>query len=153
VWSQAATCIDDPSIMPGNYCQDYDVITRYSDDAGSNWSAPVRVNDDTGPADQIFPSASLSSTGILHIAFLDHRNNPDLEELDVYHSWSADGATFSANDRISESPVPIPGQWRAIGDYLEMVVAYPDRVYVAYPCPPLKDGLWLGACLAALPFP
>jgi hypothetical protein len=125
---------------------DYDIVVRYSDDR-VNWTA-VRVNDDVGGGDQVFPSAAIDSNGGVHIAFADHRDNQDQEVFDVYYSRSNPGTalSFGRNLRLTEAPVPIASGSRPIGDYLDMTVAYPDRAYVAYPC----GGVTADACFAEI---
>jgi hypothetical protein len=86
---------------------DYDIYTQRSTDAGATWEAPVRVNDDPGARNQIFPTIEVSH-GALHVAWYDFRNSvtPTNEALDVYYACAnCDGSaypTFSHNVRVSD---------------------------------------------------
>lgn len=112
----------------------YDILVSYSDDRGEIWSSPVRANDDTTNGDQFFQSAKLDYNGLLHIVFIDHRNNQDMPFFDVYYTNSKDGISFSKNLRITDKPFPNRIGDRSIGDYFDMIMPYLDRVYITYPC-------------------
>ena len=150
LWSQEERDISDPSFEYTTYGYNFDVFSSYSDDRGETWSQPVRVSDDVSKGDQFFPSAQVDSTGVLHIAFVDHRNNQDQATFDVYYTTSRDGMTFTKNIRVTDIPTAnsIYGG-RSIGDYLDMVVAYPDRAYVGYPCGQSEFGP-TGACMVEI---
>jgi len=135
IWAQEEKIIADPDFEYPYFSANLDIYVSYSDDKGKTWSRPVRVNDDIGKGDQAFPSAWVDSKGTLHVAFVDHRNHQELPVFDVYYAYSRDGgATFSKNLRINDNPASNPIGGRSIGDYLDMIVAYIDRVYIAYPC-------------------
>jgi hypothetical protein len=93
-----------------------DVFFSFSADQGTTWSAPVRVNNDSGKAHQFFPWLAIDqATGDLHIVFYDRRRNEGLA-TDVYLASSADGGLTWTNERISESPFT-PTQTVFFGDY------------------------------------
>lgn len=135
IWAQEEKVISDPTFEYQQYGYNYDIYVSYSDNRGTTWSPRARVNDDTGGGDQFFPSARVGPDGALHLVFIDHRNNPELAVYDVYYTNSRDGgASFSKNIRLSSVSAPNPYGGRSIGDYLDMVMPYANRVYAAFPC-------------------
>ncbi len=100
-----------------------DIKFSRSTDGGATWSAPVRVNDDTGNAWQWFGTMSASPSGRIDAVWLDTRDNPGTYLSSLYYSYSEDGGlTWSVNERLSEAFDPHVG-WRnqnEVGDYFEM---------------------------------
>jgi hypothetical protein len=82
---------------------DTNLFVRRSDDHGATWSAPVRVNDDSGANSQFLPHLSLDqSTGALAMTWYDARNSPANNTVEYFGAFSVDGgATFGANFQIS----------------------------------------------------
>jgi hypothetical protein len=91
-----------------------DIQFRFSDDNGATWSAPKRVNDDSGTSSQFNPRIALDgTTGNIAIAWYDTRNDhADQQRGDtngrpnddtmLYYTLSKDGGnTFRKNQRIS----------------------------------------------------
>jgi hypothetical protein len=95
-----------------------DVWICKSPDNGDTWSAPIKVNDDTGSAQQFLSSMAVDpATGYIYIVFYDRRNyTPDTNLTDVYLAVSKDGAETFQNFKISEKPFS-PSQPRFFGDY------------------------------------
>lgn len=53
-----------------------DILVRFSDDNGTNWSQPVRVNDDAGVNSQFFQDISVDqTTGTVYLSWYDARND------------------------------------------------------------------------------
>ena len=101
-----------------------DVKFARSTDGGLTWSAPVRVNDDSGNAYQWFGTMSTSPNGRIDAIWLDTRDHPGTYLSSLYYSYSTDGGiTWSANERLSESFDPHVGwpQQNKMGDYFHMV--------------------------------
>lgn len=134
VWAQPEKKIIDENFEYKQFGYNYDIFVSYSDNRGDTWSMPVKANDDIGAGDQFFPSAEIDSNGRLHIVFLDHRNNQELAFVDAYYTSTADGVSFSKNIKVNNASIPIGLGSRVLGDYLDMVMPYPDKVYIAYPC-------------------
>ena len=82
---------------------DTDIFVVHSDDAGSTWSSPVRVNDDTGANSQFLPRISLDqSTGRIAVTWYDARNSPPNTMAEYFGAFSLDGgSTFTPNNRLS----------------------------------------------------
>jgi hypothetical protein len=90
-----------------------DIWVRRSDDDGATWSAPLRVNDDTGTASQFNPHIALDQgTGYIAVGFHDARNDlgagsgdtDGIADTDAQYfvAVSRDsGASFSANVQVS----------------------------------------------------
>jgi hypothetical protein len=95
-----------------------------STDGGATWSAPVRVNDDTGNAWQWFGTMSTSPSGRIDAIWLDTRDNPGTYLSSLYYAYSTDGGlSWSANERLSAAFNPHVG-WpnqQKMGDYFHMV--------------------------------
>ena len=112
-----------------------------SPDAGTTWTTPVRVNDDTAPADtsdQVMPWMVLQNNGTIHIAWYDRRNDPMDLIWDVYYTNSNDGGqTFDVNHKINRVSFPTPqaylyGSWDYwMGEYLGLALGS-NTVYIAY---------------------
>jgi Neuraminidase (sialidase) len=96
-----------------NESNNTDIEVRYSDDQGSTWSGPVRVNDDATTRSQFLPKISLDqSTGQLAVVWYDARNDagtggpgdtdgvPDTD-AQFWGAFSADGQAFTPNIQIS----------------------------------------------------
>jgi len=102
-----------------------DVMFSRSTDGGLNWSAPVRINDDTSSTNwQWFGTMSVAPNGRLDAVWLDTRDNPGTVLSSLYYSCSTDGGlTWSRNKRLSDSFDPHLGwpQQNKMGDYFHMV--------------------------------
>jgi len=93
-----------------------DIFLAKSTDGGMTWSAPIKVNDDTGHKHQFLTWMSVDpSTGYLYFVFYDRRDYND-NNTDVYMAVSRDGGTTFTNVKISNSPF-IPNASYFFGDY------------------------------------
>jgi hypothetical protein len=100
-----------------NGTDDTDVFICSSDDRGSTWSSPHRVNDDVGAAHQFFPWVTVDPlTGIVAVVFYDRRNTSgDATEVTV--AVSQDGGGTFTNTIVSDSAfTPIDSVF--FGDYI-----------------------------------
>jgi hypothetical protein len=82
-----------------------DILLTYSDDRGSTWSAPIRVNNDAAGngADQWFPWVAVDDTGAVQVSFLDRRNDPNNLLFSEFLATSTNGgASFGPNIRVSD---------------------------------------------------
>src|SRR5205823_3240996 len=73
---------------------DTDIFVRYSDDSGTTWSAPVRVNDDPpgNGKSQFLPKMALDQTsGNLAVCWYDSRNSPGNNTAEFWATVSTDG--------------------------------------------------------------
>ncbi|MGE5642447.1 MAG: hypothetical protein ACM3Y8_05490 [Byssovorax cruenta] len=86
---------------------DYDIYVQRSTDGAATWGAPVRVNEDPGEHQQIFPTIDVSH-GALHVAWYDTRNSAagSNDMLDVYYASSNTTGVaypaFSHNVRVTD---------------------------------------------------
>lgn len=135
-WSDPVVCLPDNNFEYSHFGFDFNVYASYSDDRGGTWSAPILVNDDTSGGDQTFPSIDVGRDGNVYVAFIDHRDNQDKSQFDVYLSKSNNGGrSFSENLQVNDISVPnASGGARSIGDYLRMVSVGEKNIYVAHPC-------------------
>ncbi|MGI8587543.1 MAG: sialidase family protein [Chloroflexia bacterium] len=115
---------------PGNS----DVLLTTSRDGNRTWSAPVRVNDDATANDQFFPSAVFGPDGVLHIAWLDRRDDPHNLTFSCYYTQSTDeGRSFAPDVRLADkqSDPSLGFDGILIGDYIQ-VDAVAGRANVAW---------------------
>jgi hypothetical protein len=104
-----------------------DIFLVRSTDGGTTWSPPVRVNDDTGVAQQFFVWMTIDqSTGNLYFVFYDRRSTTG-NATDVYCARSTDGGQTFTNFKVSESSFT-PLQSVFFGDYTN-IAASNGRVY------------------------
>lgn len=93
-----------------------DIWLVRSSDGGNNWSAPIKVNNDTTLNHQFLTWMDIDqSTGYIYFVFYDRRNYTD-SRTDVFIAISKDGGQTFENYKISESPF-IPSSNVFFGDY------------------------------------
>jgi hypothetical protein len=84
---------------------DTDIYVRYSNDNGTNWSAPMRVNDDPvgNGKSQFLPKIALDQTsGYIAVSWYDCRNSAGNNTAEVWATISTDGGqTFLPNVKVS----------------------------------------------------
>jgi hypothetical protein len=101
-----------------------DILYTHSVNGGNAWSAPITVNSDRGSADQLLPSLAVGRDGSVTVAWLDNRNDAANYNYDVYLAHSTNGASFGANQRVtnvSSNPDNDPRtQGTMIGDYFAL---------------------------------
>ena len=88
---------------PNTNSNDLNIFTRYSDNDGATWSAPHRVNSDTGTNSQFFSKIALDpTTGFIAVAWYDCRNCPTNNRVELWGTVSLDGGvTFLPEVKIS----------------------------------------------------
>jgi hypothetical protein len=90
---------------PSTSSADTDIYVRFSDDNGTTWSSPVRVNDDPvgNGKSQWFPRIALDqTTGNIAVSFYDCRNSPGNNTVQLWATVSMDGGlTFLPNIKVS----------------------------------------------------
>jgi hypothetical protein len=100
-----------------------------------NTLSPIKVNQDSGRADQFQPYVAVNPDGQVEVAYFDRRHDPDNFYVDTYLSRSSDGGTTFTDVRVShdmsspELNAPVSGSGLFFGDYQGLVVdecfAYP----------------------------
>jgi hypothetical protein len=110
---------------------DTDVWLVKSNDEGKTWSAPIRVNQDQGKAQQFFTWMAVDqSTGYLYFVYYDRRNSKG-NETDVYAACSKDGGTTFKEVKITKKPF-LSSESVFFGDYLN-IAAVDGVVRAIYP--------------------
>lgn len=103
---------------------DCDVFFTKSTDAGDNWSAPMRVNNDSVSNGKIqyWPCITINESGRIAILFMDTRNTPDNSIIEAFVARSTDGGVTFSNELVSsdQSPTNIPGSNVRFGDYIDV---------------------------------
>lgn len=87
-----------------------DIFCRYSDNGASTWSSATVVNDDPSPQlhHNWFPAIWCEKeTGRLYISWMDTRDCPSSDSAMIYASYTDDGVTFAANQKISNKKMKI----------------------------------------------
>jgi hypothetical protein len=109
---------DAPSVSSN----DLNIFVRSSTNDGATWSAPVRVNNDTGVNSQFFCKLVVDSvTGNIGVVWYDARNDPANQRVEVWGTVSTDGGlTFLPNVKISTGSTRGIGLGggNELGDYL-----------------------------------
>lgn len=103
-----------------------DVMFAKSIDGGLTFSAPIKINTDSGTSDyQWMGTMSVAPNGRIDVIWLDTRDAPsNTHDSVLYYSFSEDeGETWSDNEAISLSFDPHVGypQQNKMGDYFDMV--------------------------------
>ncbi len=83
---------------------DMDIFFMKSEDNGSTWSEPMRINDDPehNGADQFHPWIIVDEGGVIHAIFYDRRLDPQNMLFDLFYTRSDDaGETWRPNERIT----------------------------------------------------
>jgi endonuclease YncB( thermonuclease family) len=105
-----------------NENNDLEVFVRTSDDTGSTWSSPVRVNDDATTRSQFMPKiASDPKTGAIGVCWHDARNSASNNTMQMFctHYDPAPGApVFEANSVVSDGASLSNGSGVEFGDYM-----------------------------------
>ena len=84
---------------------DDDILFSRSTDGGAHWSAPMRVNDDAqgNGRDQFFQWITVDESGLVHLMWLDMRQDPNNTWYHVYVATSHDGGqTFDENRQATD---------------------------------------------------
>ena len=114
------SCLPDGSPEPP--CSDSDVRLSLSRDAGTSWTAPVKISDETTGTDQFFPWIAAHPDGDLSLTWVDRRNDTDNVNYDIFYTRMRDGAHFLPNVRVS-SATSLLGLNDFIGDYIGLAVS------------------------------
>jgi hypothetical protein len=108
----------------------FDILFSSSSDEGATWSTPIKINDDTGSADQwqIQGGFIIDAKGTLQAAWRDERDGV----YNQYYSNSTDGGkTWSKNIKISDQGFDIATFPRP-GDYNGLAVAPNGTLYAVW---------------------
>lgn len=113
-----------------------DVHFVRSEDGGTTWSAPMKVNEEAAGANgwQWFGTLSVAPNGRLDAIWNDTREDPGGFDSELTYAFSTDGGiSWTSSQAISPSFDPHLGwpQQNKIGDYYDMV-SENDTVHVAY---------------------
>lgn len=108
-------------------CTNADVRLSVSRDGGATWTAPVKVTDETNATDQFFPWMAAHPNGLVSLAWIDRRLDPDNINYDTFYTNTFDGASFLPNVRVSTA-TSLLGLAAGIGDY-NGIAATTDAVF------------------------
>jgi hypothetical protein len=102
-----------------NESNNTDIMYRFSDNNGTTWSAPVKLNDDVGTKAQFLPRIAVdNATGHIGVSWYDCRNSAGNNTPQVFATASWDGgATWMPNVQVSAGTSSIPAGGFDFGDY------------------------------------
>jgi len=110
-----------------NENNDFEIMVRTSDNDGTSWSAPIRVNDDATTRSQFLPKiATDPATGNIGVCWHDARNSASNTAMELYCSTATPAGatpTFSANVKISDGASTSNGGGVEFGDYMGLAFA------------------------------
>ncbi len=96
-----------------------DVWLVKSEDGGSTWSQPIKVNNDQTGKHQFLSWMTVDqASGHIYVVFYDRRNYED-NQTDVYLAYSTDGGETFTNTKISETPF-VPNENNFYADYINV---------------------------------
>jgi hypothetical protein len=134
IYQASYTLTSDPAnpqnlnmIFIGKVFNDPDVFIVRSTNGGSNWSSPLRINDDAlnnGIGQDM--SWSFQTNGMLGAAWRDRRNGVpgSLSQFDVYFAISTDGGlTFGNNIKVTNQISPFNNNGVKGNDFLGFAIA------------------------------
>ncbi|MBS1724307.1 MAG: exo-alpha-sialidase [Armatimonadetes bacterium] len=105
-----------------NESNDMDIMLRYSDNNGTTWSAPIRVNDDATNKSQFLPKIAVNpASGNIAICWHDCRNSPTNNTTQLYCTVATpegSAPTFMPNVPLSAGTSRSNGSGVEYGDYL-----------------------------------
>ena len=131
----------------------YSVVSH---DGGTNWSAPVRIDDVTYPdsthvaglINTMWDFSFSQQTGRLDVAWLDLRNDAgNLTLADIYYSYSFDGLSWATNTRATQGPY----YYCAISSSFSCSGAGNDFMWVTSSHTPIGDSAYIVASVGATP--
>ncbi len=98
-----------------------DILYSESRDRGASFRPAIKVNDDTGTADQIFPWVAVAGDASIWVAYYDRRDDPDNRLMMTYVSMKrpnqrAFGPALRASTDFIDGNVGFGGTF--IGDYI-----------------------------------
>lgn len=100
---------------------DTDIMLRFSDNDGTSWSGPLRVNDDATNRSQFLPRiATNPATGNIAVCWHDARNSVTNTAMQIFCTVSTPTAaapTFIANVAVSDAASTSNGTGVEFGDY------------------------------------
>jgi endonuclease YncB( thermonuclease family) len=106
---------------PTNENNDMNIMLRSSNDNGTTWTAPVKVNDDVTNRSQFLPKLAVDPTsGKVGVCWHDARNSSASNNtMEMYCAISSDGGvTFAANSKLSDGVSTSNGAGVEYGDYM-----------------------------------
>jgi len=95
---------DTPSLSSPNATN---IFVRFSDDNGTTWSAPVKVNDDNTSNSHILPAIAVDqTTGDVAVTWYDARNSVNNNTLQIFGAVTDNGGlSFGSNFQISAGTI------------------------------------------------
>ncbi|MCP3939276.1 MAG: exo-alpha-sialidase, partial [Actinomycetia bacterium] len=106
------------------------IQVAYSRDGGSTWTVTTpHETADANSVDRYHQWLSVDSAGGVHVIFYDTRRSAGRTAVDVFYSFSTDGAqTWSSPSRVTAEQSPNIGDSFEFGDYNGMDIVMQDLI-------------------------
>lgn len=106
------------------------IQVAYSRDGGETWAVTTpHETADHLTVDRWQANIAVGDNGVVHVVFNDTRRSGDRLSVDVFYSYSIDGAqTWSAPRRVSGAMSPAIEHWREFGGYSGLDIVADDLV-------------------------
>jgi len=96
-------------VYPKRNSTSYGVYLARSQNGGSSFETPVKVNDDAIARYRGGAQVVIASDGKIHVVWTDGRAGDGAEYLDIYYATSMDGGlSFGSNVRVNDDSIIIP---------------------------------------------
>ena len=108
------------------------IQVAYSRDGGQTWAVTTpHETADAGSVDRYHQWLSVGPDGKVHVIFYDTRRDATRQSVDIYYSFSADGAqTWSTPTRVTAQQSPNIGDTFEFGDYNGLDIVLDDLVAI-----------------------
>ena len=106
----------------------WDIYFTRSTNEGGTWDANVRLNDDSGAADQFMPALAVGPDGTVYATWQDYRRNSSSPDIYLSRSLS-EGASWQANTLVNDDVIPTQHIWSAVAALRDgsTIVAWQDQ--------------------------
>ena len=108
------------------------IQVAYSRDGGTTWTVTTpHETSDHLTVDRWQPFIAVGENGVVHVIFNDTRRSGDRLSMDVFYSYSTDGAqTWSVPERVTSEMSPKIDDWSEFGAYSGLDIVMEDLVAI-----------------------
>jgi hypothetical protein len=108
------------------------IQVAFSRDGGVTWTVTTpHETSDYLTVDRWQPFIAVGGNGMVHVIFYDTRRSGDRLSVDLFYSYSADGAeSWSVPQRVTSAMSPQIDNWRKFGEYNGLDIVMDDLVAI-----------------------